>query len=114
MVDKDGSGQIEFEEFLLIIKSVGDAKDQADSNGSPLRFFKDLIEGKLADGKISNVLSLDVIFGSMRRMKFLEYLEAGGKRDTGDAEKILKAYGRLLYERQGKEVPDFFKAQNTT
>jgi hypothetical protein len=49
-----------------------------------------MIEGKLADGKISNILPFDLIYRFVRRMKFLDYLENADPVKAAEGEKILK------------------------
>jgi len=49
LVDEDGSGQIEFDEFLQIIKNCHTDKRTAQIH----RFFKDMSNGTLGDKNIS-------------------------------------------------------------
>jgi hypothetical protein len=89
-VDEDGSGQIEFDEFLSIIKS------KHGSNSGIVDFFKDLTDGKLAGGKISNKLPFLHVISTIRRQKMLQGIMAaeGEKKDEGM--KILNNYTKLL------------------
>lgn len=71
-VDEDGSEQIEFEEFLGIIK--GGKKNKAggkdDGSGAIYHFFKDLTNGKMKiDGNENIPFSLFI--SSQRRRKIL-------------------------------------------
>lgn len=81
-VDDDGSGQIEFEEFLSIIKGSNASDKTAKIN----KFFKDMTTGKLA----SEGISFSMFVNKMRR----DYLKDAimgddpSKREFG--EKILK------------------------
>jgi Ca2+-binding EF-hand superfamily protein len=58
-VDEDGSGQIEFEEFLTIIKGSNANDKTAKIN----KFFKDMTTGKLA----SEGISFSMFVQKMRR-----------------------------------------------
>ena len=48
MVDEDGSGQIEFNEFLSIIKD-----DSSEATSKINNFFKELASGTLGGGNLS-------------------------------------------------------------
>ena len=61
-VDEDGSGQIEFEEFLLIIKNSDTNEKTAQIN----QFFKEMSNGTLGNGKL-NDLSFNLICATIRR-----------------------------------------------
>jgi hypothetical protein len=58
LVDEDGSGQIEFDEFLGIIKN-----DSGESTSKINNFFKELASGHLGGGN----LSFNMIVQNMRR-----------------------------------------------
>eukprot|EP01016_Furgasonia_blochmanni_P001067 TRINITY_DN10385_c0_g1_i4.p2 TRINITY_DN10385_c0_g1~~TRINITY_DN10385_c0_g1_i4.p2 ORF type:complete len:199 (-),score=45.60 TRINITY_DN10385_c0_g1_i4:353-949(-) len=95
LVDKDGSEQIEFNEFLDIIR----AKNDRESAGSSLiiKFFKDMIDGRLSEGKISNNLSFKAIISTVRRQKLLAaIMEKDGSNAKKDGEKVLHAYGKMV------------------
>lgn len=64
-VDADGSGQVEFEEFLTIIKDQdGDDKDADQMT----KFFKDLVNGKIGKQGIS----VQVVINQLKRQKLLD------------------------------------------
>ena len=48
-VDEDGSGMIEFDEFLLIIKN----SDSSEKTAKIHKFFKDMSNGTLGDPDLS-------------------------------------------------------------
>lgn len=81
-VDEDGSGQIEFEEFLGIIKG----SNATDKTIKINKFFKDMTTGKLA----SEGISFSMFVQKMRRDYLKDALmgENAAKREFG--EKILK------------------------
>ena len=79
-VDDDGTGEIEFKEFLDIIKG----KEKPGSTGGNnkvnknkiIDFFKDMIKGnigeKMGAGKISRDLPFPLIISTVRRKKLLD------------------------------------------
>ncbi|KRX07792.1 hypothetical protein PPERSA_07542 [Pseudocohnilembus persalinus] len=79
----DDDGNIEFKEFLIIIKgkekrkrggsSVQNPQDQVSSqkNQAIVKFFKNMINGKLGDGSISKSLPFELIVSSQRRKKIM-------------------------------------------
>lgn len=102
-VDKDGSGQIEFGEFLGIIK----AKTENSGNNSVLiNFFKgsyisnrkivfnqlinfsDMINGNLAGGSIPNKLPFNMIIDTIRRKKFMDSFLATDIKTREQGEKV--------------------------
>ena len=80
-VDDDNSKQIEFKEFLKIIgsqESTGEAglidffKGKAIIGDCLMKIFiVDMIEGRLAGGKISNKLPFNLIISTVRRKKLM-------------------------------------------
>lgn len=87
-VDDDGSGMIEFQEFLGIIKnSDGNAKTTKIN-----QFFKDMTSGKLA----GEDLSFNLLVQKLRREHLMNAILSGdaGKRELGV--KILKNVGKQL------------------
>jgi Ca2+-binding EF-hand superfamily protein len=87
-VDDDGSGMIEFPEFLGIIKN----SDGNDKTAKINKFFKDMTSGKLA----GEDLSFNLLVQKMRRDYMMDAILSGdtGKRELG--EKILKNVGKQL------------------
>ena len=83
-VDDDGSGQIEFREFCLLIKNSNKDEQTAKLN----KFFKDLSNGSLG----SKDLSFNVIYSDIRRKYMME-------RFVGDDEQRKK--GKRILENVG-------------
>jgi hypothetical protein len=71
-VDDDGSGMLEFPEFLSIIKGGSNSNDDAGDNGSGAiyQFFKDLTSGSMKIDGNSNI-PFSLFITSMRRRKIL-------------------------------------------
>jgi len=99
-VDDDGSKQIEFKEFLKII-----ATSENSAETGLIDFFKDMIEGKLAGGKISNTLPFNLIISTVRRKKLMSSIMSKDTKEKADGEKVLNSYARLLAIRK-KELPE--------
>jgi Ca2+-binding EF-hand superfamily protein len=79
-VDSDKSGQIEFEEFLSIIKGSNASDKTAKIN----KFFKDMTTGKLA----SEGISFNMFVQKMRR----DYLKDAIMGDDPNRENLVKKY----------------------
>ena len=104
MVDEDGSGQIEFPEFLQIIKGGSNAKEGAtdDGTGAIFQFFKDLTSGRMnIDGNENIPFSLFI--SSQRRRKILQSMWANDDKVKKDGEKILGNYKKQLAEKLARE-----------
>lgn len=87
-VDEDGSGQIEFPEFLSIIKnSDGDEK-----MGKINKFFKDMTSGQLA----GNDLSFNLLVQKLRRDYLMDAIMSNDPKRKEFGDKILKNVGRQL------------------
>lgn len=85
-VDEDGSGQIEFPEFLSIIKnSDGDEK-----MGQINKFFKDMTSGQLA----GNDLSFNLLVQKLRRDYLMDAIMSSDPKKKEFGDKILKNVGR--------------------
>ena len=72
-VDVDGSGQLEFDEFLLIIKAGTDKNEGLSGAGGMAKihtFFKDLSSGNIGNKD----LSFNIIVQDLRRENMLEDL----------------------------------------
>lgn len=63
-VDEDGSGQIEFDEFLLIIKNSDANEKTAKIN----KFFKDMSNGTLG----SKDISFNILVSNIRRQYMMD------------------------------------------
>ena len=83
LVDEDGSGKIEFGEFLSIIKNSDSNEKTAKIN----KFFKDLTTGNLTQG---GDLSFYLLVQKMRREYLLDALMSVDKDKKDFGEKILK------------------------
>lgn len=94
LVDDDGSGMIEFQEFLGIIKNADANEKTAQIN----QFFKDMTSGKLSGGED---LSFNLLVQKMRREHLMNALlgEEGQKKDASS--KILKNISRSLQNKSG-------------
>lgn len=86
-VDFDGSGSIEFEEFLTILKG-------SKGNAAIASFFKGLIEGTLI--KDAKTLPFKLVVSAFRRKMLMDSLMAKeiDKREKG--EKVMKAFARQV------------------
>jgi len=99
-VDDDQSGQIEFKEFLKII--AGTQENKGDT--AIIDFFKDMISGRLAGGKISNKLPFDLIISTVRRRKLMNAMMAGDTREKGEGEKVMNSYSKLVDTRKKEKT----------
>ena len=86
-VDSDSSGQIEFGEFLEIVRGN---KDSAPIS----KFFRGLIEGKLV--KDSKVLPFRTVVSSYRRKMIMNALMCNDPKKKEKGEKIMKAFARSI------------------
>ena len=86
-VDSDSSGQIEFEEFLEIIKG---SKESAPIS----KFFKGLIDGNLI--KDSKVLPFRTVVSSYRRKMIMNAFMCDDPVKKEKGEKIMKAFARSI------------------
>mmetsp|Transcript_8515 Transcript_8515/g.14347 ORF Transcript_8515/g.14347 Transcript_8515/m.14347 type:complete len:243 (-) Transcript_8515:53-781(-) len=103
-VDEDGSGMIEFEEFLLIIKNSDANEKTAKIN----QFFKDMSNGKLGNKD----LSFNIIVQQIRRGHMMNaILEQGEKKEGGmriltNVEKQIKAMKERVAEEEENSDED--------
>lgn len=100
-VDEDGSGQIEFNEFLSIIKNTdGDQKI-----GKINKFFKEVTSGTLAETD----LSFNLLIQKLRREYLMDAIMSPdpSKKDFGD--KILKNVAKQL---QAQKFKNKFQQDN--
>ena len=88
MVDDDGSGMIEFSEFLGIIKNSDGNEKTAKIN----TFFKDMTSGKLK----SEGLSFNLLVTKLRRDYMMDAILSGDPKKKEIGDKILKNVGKQL------------------
>jgi len=107
-VDDDQSKQIEFKEFLKIIAS----QENSGETGL-IDFFKDMIEGRLSGGEISNKLPFNLIISTVRRKKLMSSIMAKDTKEKDEGKKVLNSYARLLAVRK-KDQPQPETTPKTT
>jgi centrin-1 len=93
-VDDDGSGRIEFDEFLRIIHNK--SKKKAKGNEKITNFFKNLAKDNIGNDTDLKHFSFKTIMGILRRDNLLKAFLADKKKDKDDGEKVLKAYSSML------------------
>ena len=116
-IDEDGSGEIEFNEFLMILKGkttiYGDQK-QEESNSAITEFFKSMINGDIKevhdDDPSNQSSSFKLILGQMRRHKLLDKIE--NKEFNHD---LVVPYKKLIHQiKPGERVNTAYEAQYST
>ena len=71
IVDIDGNGEIEFEEFLMIMRTI--KKNDCKNESSIYDFFKDMINGDFSKMKdMDPSLSFKLNFSQYRRKKLMD------------------------------------------
>jgi Ca2+-binding EF-hand superfamily protein len=93
-VDDDGSGKIEFDEFLRIIHNK--SKKKAKGNEKITNFFKDLANNNISQESDLNHFSFKTIMGILRRNNLLKAFKQSNDMEKAEGEKMLKAYSVLL------------------
>lgn len=93
-VDDDGSGKIEFDEFLRIIHNK--SKKKAKGNEKITNFFKDLASNNISHESDLNHFSFKTIMRILRRDNLLKAFKPKTDSEKMEGEKILKAYSNLL------------------
>lgn len=98
-VDESGNGEIEFDEFLLIMKAIKSSGEEEGGANSLYSFFQDMLEGNFSkrddmDSDIPFMLS----FSKYRRNKIIDAIILGdrvpekeredGKEDEADSKKL--------------------------
>ncbi|EGR27527.1 hypothetical protein IMG5_194760 [Ichthyophthirius multifiliis] len=95
-VDKDHSNEIEFQEFLDIIKSQKGNGRQT-KNNAIIKFFKDMINDSLGEKTIQTAnLPFQLIISTIRRKKLLDAIMSDDIQKKIEGEKIMTAYGKLV------------------
>ena len=82
LVDEDGSGMIEFTEFLGIIKNSDGSEKTAKIN----KFFKDMTSGQFS----KNDLSFNLLVQKLRREYLMDAIMSGDGDKRAFGEKILR------------------------
>ncbi|CDW72928.1 ef hand family protein [Stylonychia lemnae] len=93
-VDEDGSGQIEFPEFLSIIKN----SDGNEKMGKINKFFKDMTSGQLA----GNDLSFNLLVQKLRRDYLMDAIMSGDVKKKEFGEKILRNVSKQVQAQKFK------------
>jgi centrin-1 len=92
-VDDDGSGRIEFDEFLRIIHNK--SKKKSKNNEKITTFFKNLANDNISNESDLKHFSFKTIMGILRRSNLLKAFSKESKdKDVG--EKVLKAFSTML------------------
>ncbi|MCQ2821415.1 MAG: hypothetical protein MJ252_29495 [archaeon] len=102
-VDDDGSGRIEFPEFLRIIHNTSKLKTKG--NEKITNFFKDLANNKLGGGKDLTSFSFKTVMGIVRRQNLLNafLIEDKDETTTDKKDKKLSKKEKLQEEKLQKE-----------
>ena len=99
-VDDDGSGRIDFGEFLRIIRNKSKLKTQG--NKKITTFFKQLANDKLGGDSDLKHFSFKTIMDIMRRKNLLKAFLSKNPEEKKEGEKVLKAYSEMLQKRKNK------------
>merc|ERR1712008_323220 len=101
-----GTGEIEFDEFLLIMRSIKKNDGQKDS--SLYEFFRDMIKGDFKKmGDMDNDIPFKLNFSQYRRKRILDAImqPEGEKKEKG--RKILNNFKKqLIIKKQQKKIDE--------
>ncbi len=97
-VDTDGSGRIEFDEFLDIIKSQTKKKGGLKKNEKITTFFKNLSENNFTGSSNLTHFSFKTVMNILRRENLLKFFLSKDDDDKKEGGKILKAYSNMIHE----------------
>jgi Ca2+-binding EF-hand superfamily protein len=85
-VDEDGSGKIEFDEFLLIMRSIKKGKGQS----SLFDFFDDMIKGKLSRmGDMDAEMPFMLNISMYRRRRIMDAIMSDNEQKKKSGQKIM-------------------------
>jgi Ca2+-binding EF-hand superfamily protein len=93
-VDDDGSGEIEFQEFLRIITNTSKKKSKGNENIT--NFFKKLSKNTISKEQNLTHFSFKTIMGILRRENLLKTFLSDTDTEKSQGERILKAYKTFL------------------
>lgn len=127
MVDEDGSQQIEFDEFLSIIKggntktsgsqkeesvpsptkkkqteTVAAPKDTASGSQAIFDFFKKLTSGELKVDSEDKIIPFSIFISTYRRKKILDAMMGKTPKEREEGTRILNNYKKQLAERMAR------------
>lgn len=86
-VDKDQSGEIEFNEFLAIVR-------RGEHNSPIGNFFRGITKGKLMPG--SNLLPFKLVVSNYRRKMIMDAVMGNDPAQKMKGEKLMKATAKLI------------------
>ena len=98
-VDDDGSGKIEFNEFLRIIHNKSKKKSKGKNNENIKNFFKQLTSNGFQG---LNNFSFKTVMFILRRQNILKTFVGKTEADKIEGEKTLKAYATMLEQKKKK------------
>lgn len=100
-VDDDGSGRIEFDEFLRIIHNKSKKKEKG--NEKITNFFKNLANNSVSKVHDLTTFSFKTSMNILRRDNLLKAFLGKSEDEKSEGSKILKAYSMLLNENRNYE-----------
>lgn len=101
-VDDDGSGRIEFDEFLRIIHNKSKKKEKG--NEKITNFFKNLANNNVSKVHDLTTFSFKTSMNILRRDNLLKAFLGKSEEEKGEGSQILKAYSMLLNENRNYEI----------